>query len=118
MIFLSRGDGFTGSLPDQYVGVLVDIRSMNVTVFQGFLGLRTVYYSQIGSNLIVSARLDRLRNRMTMLAVDKAYFAEFMQTGVRPAAATPFANVFKLTGGTTVTYLQGRTRTIRPRQRP
>jgi asparagine synthase (glutamine-hydrolysing) len=98
-----EGLTFSHGLLGQYAGVLVDLRSRRVTLFQDALGLRTLYFTLRSGRLVVSTELRRLRHAVAD-ELDEDYFARLLCRGYPSPTRTPFLAISKLAFGVNVEF--------------
>ena len=111
----SSGPDLTATLLGAYAAVIVDPRQRLISLVQDSLGLQPVFFSQIGTSLEVSTRLEWLAARAPSSTIDEEYFAEYLLSAQYPQMRTPYSSIRRLSGGHALTFsARGHRRCWRP----
>ena len=112
--YLDNGAGLSARLDGQYAGVIFDLTQRRVCLVQDVFGIRQLFYSQRGGELVVSSNLEYLVAYQGFGRLDERYFSEQFATGIRPRRTTPYAGICRLDFGTTLIVAASRREEIQP----
>jgi asparagine synthase (glutamine-hydrolysing) len=108
------GELLSRNLLGQYAAVVVDTRARRVLLVQDSLGVRTLYHFVAGGRLVAASSLVAAVAEHPSAHVDEAYFAAYLAAGAVPFHATPFRELARLSGGTTLVFDGARRTALRP----
>lgn len=112
--YVCDGAGLSSHLHGQYAGVIVDSTQRRVCLVQDSLGIRQLFHSQRGSELIVSSNLEYVVAYLGLGNLEERYFGEQFATGTRPLGTTPYAAIKRLDFGTTLSITAARQSEMKP----